>query len=165
MARKKEIPMKIRPLILLFLLLFSGTAATAAEPPATWQEELFAAREAAWRGFFGDPDALAAILTEDFVAIDRGAFPFSTKAQVLEQSRQVTAAGVRLVSLAFPDNLVQRYGEVAIIYTTYSYTTRKAGGPADPEQMGRATELFRWDGRRWLHTGWHLGPAAAAPAP
>lgn len=157
--------MKIRALILLSLLLSSGSAATAAELPATWQEDLFAAREAAWRGFFGDPDALSAILTEDFVAIDRGAFPFSTKAQVLEQSRQVTAAGVRLASLAFPDNVVQRYGEVAIIYTTYSYATQKAGGPADKETRGRATELFRWDGRHWLHTGWHLGPAAEAPAP
>lgn len=132
--------------------------------PATWQADLYAAREAAWRGFFGDPDALAAILTDDFVAIDRSGHPWSSKAQVVEESRGVTAAGIRLASLEFPDNVIQQYGEVVILYSTFSYSLRRGDAPAEPTVSGRATELFRWDGKNWLHTGWHLGPPATAPA-
>lgn len=151
--------MFIRFLILSLLLTLPVAAATSAELPATWKADLFAARELAWRSYFGDPEALAAMLTDDFVAIDRGSHPFSSKAAVVAESRQVTAKGVRLAEIRFPDNVVQLYGEVAILYTTFAYTLTH-DGKTDDEVQGRGTELFRWDGKRWLHTGWHLGPPA-----
>ncbi len=152
--------MSIRPIVLALGLLLAGAAgAAAAELPPTWKDDLFAAREAAWRGYFGDPDALEALLTDDFVGIGGSGNPWRTKAVAVAASRQLTAQGVRLATLSFPDNVVQQYGEVGIIYSTFSYSTTQ-DGKTDPVITGRVTELFRWDGKRWLHTGWHLGPMA-----
>lgn len=143
------------PLLFTMVATLRVTTATAAELPATWKADLFAAREAAWRGFFGDPDDLEALLTDDFVGIDGSGKPWHSKAEAVADSRQLTADGVRLQEIEFPQNVVQQYGEVAILYSTYSYTTTK-GGQVNPTQTGRVTELFRWNGERWLHTGWHV---------
>ncbi len=139
----------------LGVVLFGVATATAAELPASWKADLFAARESAWRGFFGNPDALEALLTDDFVGIDSSGKPWHSKAEAVAGSRTLTADGVRLQAIEFPQNMVQQYGEVAILYSTYTYTTTK-GGQVNPTQNGRVTELFRWNGQRWLHTGWHV---------
>lgn len=132
------------------------SSAAAAHDPL-WQDALLTAREAVWRDFFGAPDALAAVLTEDFIAINSGG-PWRNRAETIADSREARAAGSVLTELVFPETRVQRYGDVAIIYTTYRFTVKR--GTAEPAtSAGRATEMFRLDGGRWLHTGWHLDEA------
>jgi ketosteroid isomerase-like protein len=149
----------MRPASILLISLLAAPAAPAsravAQLPSTWRADLLAVRESAWRHFFGNPDGLAALLTDDFVAIDDGGNPWTDKPATLAQSREVTKAGTTIATIEFPDNVIQQYGTVAIIYSTYAYATTTAGAKS-PIKRGRATELFRWDGRRWLHTGWHL---------
>lgn len=133
-----------------------STDAAAHDP--LWRDALLAAREAVWRDFFGAPDALAAVLTEDFIAINSGG-PWWNRTETIAASRETRAAGSVLTELVFPETRIQRYGDVAIIYTTYRFTVRR--GNADPTTAaGRATEMFRLDGGRWLHTGWHLDEAS-----
>lgn len=122
---------------------------------ARWRATLLTAREAVWRDYFANPDRLAAGLTPDFIAMNDGGPPWQSKEQVVEGSRASLSGGTALVHLAFPKTEIQRYGEVAIIYTTYELQLSRQGR-AGPLEKGQATELFRWDGTRWLHTGWHL---------
>jgi ketosteroid isomerase-like protein len=122
---------------------------------ADWKASLLAAREAVWRDYFGNPDKLAATLTDDFIAIDNGGGQWSNKAETVASSRASIANGVKLESLRFPETRIQRYGDVAIIYTTYEMILA-ANGKQGPMISGRATEIFRWDGSRWFHPGWHL---------
>ena len=57
----------------------------AAEPD--WKSSLLAAREAAWRNYYGDSDKLAAMLPDDFIAIDNGGGKFAGKAETVASSR------------------------------------------------------------------------------
>lgn len=138
----------------------TATRPDTTKPPAYdlhWKDALLTAREAVWRDFFGAPDALAAVLTEDFIAINSGG-PWRNRVETIADSREARAAGSMLTELVFPETRVQRYGDVAIIYTTYRFTVKR--GTAEPTtSAGRATEMFRLDGGRWLHTGWHLDEA------
>jgi hypothetical protein len=119
-----------------------------------WKTSLLAAREAAWRNYFGDADKLAAMLPDDFIAMSLGG-TWGNKTETIASSRADIAAGVKIASLKFPENRIQRYGDVAIIYTTFELVLSK-NGKTDPPIVGRGTEIFRWDGAQWLHPGWHL---------
>lgn len=149
--------MRVPQMIVALAMIAVPATSVPAQLPADWKTRLFQAREAAWRDFFGNPDGLAAVLPDDFVGMsDR--YPWRNRAATLEESRQTFAGGSRIATLEFPDNIVQQYGEVAIIYTTYAFSLRQ-GDKVGPVTKGQATELFRWDGKRWLHTGWHLADA------
>ena len=145
------------------LLFFAITLAVSARPvhaqrsaaDSDWKTALLAAREAAWRNYDSDADKLAAMLPDDFIAIDNGGGTFSNKAETVASSRADVAAGQKIESLRFPDTKIQRYGDVAIIYTTYELVIAGRDGKK-VAASGRATEIFRWDGTRWLHPGWHL---------
>jgi hypothetical protein len=80
---------------------------------------------------------------------------FSNKTETVASSRADIAAGQKIESLKFPETKIQRYGDVAIICTTYELVNAGRDGKK-VTASGRATEIFRWDGTRWLHPGWHL---------
>ncbi len=145
-------------IVFVLALATTTTASVAGQQSssnADWKSSLLAAREAAWRNYYSDPDKLAAMLPEDFIAIDNGGGQFSNKAETVASSRADVAAGQKIESLKFPDTKIQRYGDVAIIYTTYELVIAGKDGKK-VTASGRATEIFRWDGTRWLHPGWHL---------
>ena len=119
-----------------------------------WQASVLDAREAAWRNYYGDTHKLAAMLPDDFVAMGLGG-KWGNRAETLANSRADIAAGMKIESLKFPENKIQRYGDVAIIYTTFELVLSKNGQTQSPI-TGRGTEIFRWDGLQWLHPGWHL---------
>ncbi len=127
-----------------------------APPHDNWREELLVAREAIWRNYFSNPDKLAEGVTDDLIAMGQGGPPWQSKAEVVRDSRKAVADGLTLAHLAFPKNEFQRYGDVGIIYTTYEIQRAK-NGVKSPMEKGQGTEVFRWDGKRWVHTAWHLG--------
>jgi ketosteroid isomerase-like protein len=141
-------------LVALMAATHPGYAQRSTADP-DWKASLLAAREAAWRNYYSDADRLAAMLPDDFIAIDNGGGTFSNKAETVAGSRADVAAGKKITSLKFPDTKIQRYGDVAIIYTTYELVIAGKDGKT-VTASGRATEIFRWDGARWLHPGWHL---------
>jgi hypothetical protein len=56
--------------------------------------------------------------------------------------------------LEFPRTVVQAYGDVAILYTTYVYDVVSPSGKET--FAGRGTEVFVRRGKRWVNAGWHL---------
>jgi hypothetical protein len=147
-----------RNLVVVVVALLSALSAAQAQTRdfrRGWEASLLAAREGVWRHFFTNADSLAADLTNDFIGMGDESRAPSNKRQTVNASRETIASGVRLASLAFPRNTIQRYGEVAIIYGEYRYQTSRNGRPG-PMRSGRCTEVFRWNGQRWVHTAWHL---------
>jgi hypothetical protein len=115
---------------------------------------LLAAREAVWRDWFAGAPRLAETLTSDFIGIQAGDSTWSDQAATIAASRASAASGVKLVSLEFPKNKIERYGPVAVIHSRYRAVLE---GPQGQNVLaGQITEVFRWDGRRWVHPSWHM---------
>jgi hypothetical protein len=125
-----------------------------AQTSDTTEASLLRAREAVWRDYFANSPKLAITLPANFIAMDAGDSTWQDKASTLAAARASVAEGVKLVSLRFPRNKVERYGPVAIIYSRYEMVL---DGPKGRNTVrGNVTEVFRWDGTQWLHPSWHL---------
>lgn len=139
----------------------SHVAANAAIDP-----EVLAAREAAWRAFYGgDVKALGDLLPEEFIGVAMNDAPFADRAETLDGARAFHERGGRLVRLAFPETRGQRFGDVVVLYGRYEAVIQSGG--VEITQKGRLTEMFvRRDGK-WWHPGWHLdlttGPTPSRP--
>jgi len=125
-------------------------------------QEVLAAREAAWRAYFGgDVKALGDLLPPEFIGIGMNDAPFADRAMTLDGARAFRERGGRLVRLAFPETQGQRLGDVVVLYGRYEAVIQSGG--AERTLRGRLTEMFvRRDGK-WLHPGWHLD-LTVAPA-
>jgi hypothetical protein len=136
--------------------LVNGKAPTTAARPSTAVDpDVLAARDAAWRAWFGGDDrTLGAMLPPEFIAIAARGNELSDRSKTLAASRAFKASGGRLASLSFGDTRAQRYGDAMILYSSYEAVIDT--GAARETLRGRATEIFvRRDGR-WIHPGWHL---------
>ena len=135
--------------------LVSGVVAPAvAQQPAPGDSTLFAAREAVWRDYFAASPDLKATLPDDFVALQAGDSSWDGKARILARAEASVRSGTRLSSLRFPRNVVQRHGNVAVIHSRYEAVLEREGKPMT--MKGQITEVFVWDGKRWLHPSWHM---------
>ncbi|MGH9555969.1 MAG: nuclear transport factor 2 family protein, partial [Terriglobales bacterium] len=119
------------------------------------RRDLLAAREAVWRAYFAnDTQQLDKVRPAETVAINAGEEAWGNRAAVLAGAAGFTASGGKLLKLEFPRTEVQMFGDVAILYTTWSYTLEVEGKPQT--SSGRGTEIFvRRDGQ-WVNSGWHL---------
>lgn len=143
--------------------LVSG--AGVAQPAQTSIDpELLAAREAAWRAFFGgDVTTLGDLLPDEFIGIGMNDGPFATRAAALEGARAFRDGGGRLVSLSFPETQAQHLGEVVVLYGRYEAVLHSGG--AERTLRGRLTELFVKRDGKWRHPGWHLDVTAPGASP
>lgn len=130
---------------------------------AAEKAELLEAREAVWRAWYAnDPAKLERLVPREAIAINPNEPKWADRKAILESARQFAAGGGRLVRLDFPRTEIQTYGDVAILYTSYTVQYEVAGKPAT--LSGRATEVFvRRDGT-WLNSGWHLDSADRSPS-
>ena len=122
--------------------------------PDDSERSLLAAREAVWRDYFAYRADLVGALPENFVGIAGGDSVWQNQQETLAASRASAARGVRLSTLNFPRNLVQRYGEVAIIHSRYEAVLNGPDGKS--VLRGNITEVFVWNGTRWIHPSWHM---------
>jgi hypothetical protein len=137
-------------MLLLLVLPAPAGAQIADTSEASWLR----AREAVWRDYFANSPNLTVTLPDNFVAMSAGDSTWRNKAAALASAKASAAEGVKLVSLRFPRNKVERYGPVALIYSRYEAILEGPNGRTT--MKGNVTEVFRWDGRRWLHPSWHL---------
>ncbi|MCI0353504.1 MAG: nuclear transport factor 2 family protein [Acidobacteria bacterium] len=123
--------------------------------PAEQRRELLAAREAVWRAYFAsDVEHLDKVIPAETIAINAGEVPWADRQSVLSSAAGFAASGGKLLKLEFPRTEIQTYGDVAILYTTWTYTVEVEG--KEQTASGRGTEIFvRRDGR-WVNSGWHL---------
>lgn len=117
--------------------------------------DLMSAREAVWRAWFAnDTTQLRELLPEDLVAINADEDHWHDLPSTLEGAAAFRADGGRLIALEFPRTKVQRYGDVAILYSLYRLEMEVKG--AKQVTTGRATEVFIKRNGRWMNPGWHM---------
>ena len=117
--------------------------------------ELLPLREAVWRAWFaGDSAAFRRVVPDELVSIDVAEATWRDREAQVAASLAFAARGGTLRALRFPRNVVQRYGDVAILYSTYALELSVDG--AVRERRGCVTEVFVRRGGRWVHTGWHV---------
>lgn len=151
---------RIISILLVIVAVVLGAAVTQA--PATAKasavpgdSSLLAAREAAWRDWFGAGPGLEKVLPPNFVAIYPNDSLPSYRQKTLDGSRASHASGRAMASLKFPKDVIQRHGNVAVLHSRYELVTRDAKG-ARETRTGWITETFFWDGARWMHPSWHM---------
>jgi hypothetical protein len=148
----------IAPLVAVMSASHSHAAANGA-----LDQEVLAARESAWRAYFGgDVKTLGDLLPPEFIGIGMNDGPFADRATTLEDARAFREGGGRLVRLAFPETRAQRSGDVVVLYGRYECVIESGG--AERTMRGRLTEIFVRRGGKWLHPGWHLD-RMSEPAP
>jgi hypothetical protein len=146
-----------RTLLLLTVLGITATAAfhAAALPSsATDRDQLLAAREAVWRDWFaGDQAALEREVPPETIAISASETNWHNQKEILQSAAEFHAAGGKLLRLEFPRTEIQRFGDVAMLYSQYELETETNGKRS--AESGRVTEIFVFRDGHWVNPGWH----------
>jgi ketosteroid isomerase-like protein len=72
---------------------------------------------------------------------------------IVRTAADFQADGGKLLRLEFPRTEIQRFGDVAVIWTSYVVETEENGKRA--VVSGRATEIFVRRNGEWVNPGWH----------
>ncbi|MGH8187703.1 MAG: nuclear transport factor 2 family protein [Steroidobacteraceae bacterium] len=134
--------------------------ASSSAPTDQVRKELLDAREAAWRSFFQDDPvaAIQRIIGPEVIAIQENGERWENRARLTAMAKGMKAQNVRLMHLEFPHTEIQLFGDTAILYYTYVFST--GNDKMSGTEAGRGTEVFvRRDGR-WIDVGWHLDNGA-----
>jgi ketosteroid isomerase-like protein len=146
-----------RPIFVAGMLATVLAAAWTATPRATPQAddaELLQAREQVWRAWFaGDIKTLEQLVPPDTIVMSGGEEQWKHQTEVLRTSAEFHAKGGKLLRLEFPRTEVQHYGDVAIVWSSYTLELevggKKSGGSS------RVTEIFVKRNGKWTNPGWH----------
>ena len=127
------------------------TLRAAAKPDDT---ALLQSREQVWRAWFaGDIKTLEQLVPPDTIVMSGGEEQWKHQAEVLRTSAEFHAKGGKLLRLEFPRTEVQHYGDVAIVWSSYTLELevggKKSGGSS------RVTEIFVQRNGQWTNPGWH----------
>ncbi len=116
--------------------------------------QILKVREIVWRAWFAnDTKALERLVPPDTIVISSDEAKWKNQADIMRTAAEFQAGGGKLVRLEFPRTEIQRFGDVAIIWTSYLVETEENGKRT--LSTGRATEIFvRRDGE-WVSPGWH----------
>lgn len=133
----------------LSMSIVPGSATGAGE-----RGDLLKVREAAWRAWFAnDTKALQELFPPDTIAISAGEEKWQNQAEILQSAAKFQAGGGKLIRLEFPRTEIQRFGDVAVLYSQYLYETELDGKRS--VKSGRATETFVLRHGKWTNPGWH----------
>lgn len=116
--------------------------------------ELLHARETVWRAWFaGDTNTLEDLVPRETIVMSGGEEQWKHQADVLRSSADFHAKGGKLIQLEFPRTEIQHFGNVAIVWSSYSLEV-DVDGKRSPDS-GRVTEIFVWRDGHWTNPGWH----------
>ena len=116
--------------------------------------QLLKVREAVWRSWFAnDASTLRELVPPETIVISSGEPLWKHQSEVLQSAVDFQAQGGRLVRLEFPRTEIQRFGDVAILYSQYIVETEMKGKRS--VSAGRATEVFVLQHGQWTNPGWH----------
>ena len=122
------------------------------------RREILAKRDAVWKAWFtNDRPTLEKLIPAEAIAIDSASTEWSNRDAILAGAKAFADSGAKLVRLEFPKTEMQNYGNIVLIYTTYSYDIEKDGKRTTTS--GRGTEMFVWRGEELVNVGWHLDDA------
>jgi ketosteroid isomerase-like protein len=118
------------------------------------RDAILKAREAVWRAWFaGDIPTLQRLVPAETIVISGGEEAWKHQAEVLQSSKAFHASGGKLVKLEFPHTEVQRFGDVAVTWSTYRLEMEMKGKRSVDAE--RATEIFVLRDGQWVNPGWH----------
>jgi hypothetical protein len=118
------------------------------------QAELLKVRETVWRAWFtNDTKTLEKLVPPDTIVISAGEAKWKKQAEVFQTAAEFQAGGGRLTRLEFPRTEIQRFGDVAIIWSDYLVETETNGKRSI--ESGRITEIFVRRHGQWTNPGWH----------
>ncbi len=144
--------MKTRRTLIMAGLLLAGVLGGTL--PLFGQDDLLTVREAVWRSWFAnDTQALARLVPPDTIVISSGEVAWKHQAEVFKSAGEFQAAGGKLIRLEFPRTEVQRFGDVAIVWSSYLVETETKGKRS--VSSGRVTEIFVRRNGHWTNPGWH----------
>lgn len=151
----------MRRVIRVAVAVMALVAAAPAFAQASGAEDraaLLKAREAVWRAWFaGDISTLKRLVPAETIVISGSEEAFQHEAEILQSAAEFHASGGRLVSLEFPHTEVQRFGDVAVTWSTFRLETEVKGKQSS--DTGRATEIFVLRDGQWVNPGWHTSLA------
>jgi hypothetical protein len=134
--------------------IFIGSAAQGLGENSDDRGQLLKVREAVWRAWFAnDTQALRDLVPSGTIVISAGEPAWKRQAEVLQSAVDFQAQGGKLVRLEFPRTEIQRFGDVAILYSAYNVETEMKGKHSI--SSGRATEVFVQHDGHWTNPGWH----------
>ena len=116
--------------------------------------ELMRVQREVWEVWYAGDTTRLRQLTPGLIAINNGEQSFSDQEAAVRGSAGFHSGGGRLLQLSFPEMRVQRFGDVAIVYSTFRSVALIGGDTL--RQSGRATEVFVRQNGKWLNPGWHL---------
>jgi hypothetical protein len=118
------------------------------------RRQLLMTREAVWRSWFADDVAtLKQLVPPGTIVISAGEPQWKHQAEVLQTAADFHAQGGKLLRLEFPKTEIQRFDDVAILYSAYIVETEMKGQHS--VISGRATEVFVQHDGHWTNPGWH----------
>jgi|SRR5579864_5107802 len=116
--------------------------------------DLLKARESVWRSWFAnDTAALKELVPAESIVMSEGEEKWKHQTDVLQTAEAFRAGGGKLVRLEFPRTEIQRFGDVAIIWSSYVVETEVEGKRST--STGRVTEIFVLRDGQWTNPGWH----------
>lgn len=125
------------------------------EPDAATKREILAVREQAWRNWFANDTVAFKRIVPELVALGWDGGPWEDRARTMASMGEFSKTGMTIATLEFPRNVLQQYGDVVILYTSFRLVLKSREGQTE-ETTGRGTEIFVRRNGRWVHTGWHL---------
>ncbi len=136
------------------VLAVAALAGSLAAQAGDRNAELFKVRESVWRAWFANDRAvLEQLVPAETIVISAGEREWKGRAKVVESAAQFQVAGGKLVQLEFPRTEVQRFGDVAVLYSQYFLETEMNGKRS--QTSGRVTEIFVFRDGKWTNPGWH----------
>ena len=130
-----------------------GSINSAAQKPDD-DARLLRTRETVWRAWFADDrSTLRELVPAETIVMSGGEEQWKHQADVLQASDEFHAKGGKLIKLEFPRTEVQHFGDVAIVWSTYTLEIDVDGKRS--MDSGRVTEVFVWRDGHWTNPGWH----------
>jgi ketosteroid isomerase-like protein len=118
------------------------------------RSEILKAREAVWRAWFAnDTKTLQKLVPPDTIVISAGEDKWKTQAEVFQSAADFQKESGKLIRLEFPRTEIQRFGDVAIVWSKYLVETETNGKRS--LTSGRVTEVFVRRHGQWTNPGWH----------
>ncbi len=148
---------KLAAVVLSVTFAISFVQAQSQNPSAA-DKELLNVRERVWRSWFaGDTKTLEQMVPSETVVMSGGEEKWKHQDDIIRGSAEFLAQGGKLLRLEFPRTEIQHFGNVAIIWSSYSLETEVGGKRSTAS--GRVTEIFVRRNGQWTNPGWHTESA------
>jgi ketosteroid isomerase-like protein len=124
-------------------------------PTAAERTELLSVRQQVWESYFSNNQAkLDELIGNDFLTINPGEEHWQNRDEFLAGAQAFASRGGKLVSLTFSRTEIQRFDDVAVLYSQLQITMESHG---KRESLScRSTEVFQKRSGRWVNTGAHV---------